>query len=290
MPQKPSGHPSSQSRTAFQLLQQQLKHVDLVIEVLDARAPFSSRHPRAVELFSAKPRLIIMSKKDLADDQRLKYWLDFFSHSPDGDEVETIALSLKTQVNKGRLFQAALELTAKKREQLAAKGLLPRPIRICVVGMPNVGKSSFINWIIGQKKARVGNKPGVTKGPQWVRVHPQIELLDTPGVLPTVTFAEQTAQKLALLNLLPESSYDMEEIAMSGIDQMKKQYPTMLARHIGASEDMTANLLLEQFARKRNFIKAGGKLDSMRAAGVFVHELRDGKLGKVTLDQPPLKL
>jgi ribosome biogenesis GTPase A len=192
-------------------LQQQLKHVDLVIEVLDARAPLSSRHPRAVELFGAKPRLIILSKKDLADGQRLKQFLQLFQDPH--QQVQAIALSLKSQENKTSIFTAALELTENKRQQLSDRGLLPRPIRVCVVGMPNVGKSSFINWLIGQKKAKVGNKPGITRGPQWVRVHPQIELLDTPGVLPNATFAEATAQKLALFNLLPESSYDMEEIA-----------------------------------------------------------------------------
>jgi len=288
MPNKPSGQPSGKNRTAFQRFQEQLKHVDLVIEVLDARAPLSSRHPRTAELFGTKPRLIILSKKDLGDGQRLKQWLDYFEEPE--NEAQAMLLSFKTQENKANVFTAALALTEKKRQQLAARGILPRPVRVCVVGMPNVGKSTFINWVIGQKRAKTGDKPGITKGPQWVRVHPQIELLDTPGILPNANFAESTAQRLALLNLLPETSYDVEEIAWSGIQLMKSQYPNLLAKYMGSGDDKTPDATLEQLAIDRKFVKTGGKPDSLRAANVFLQDLRQGKLGRVTLDQPPQKL
>ena len=203
MPPKASGHPPGQSRTAFQHLQEQLKFVDIIIEVLDARAPLSSRHPRSGQIFGGKPRILIITKEDLGDPALIKHWVKQFSEeSKDG---QALALSLKTEKNKDKIFNLVLALTKDKRQQLAGKGLLPRPMRICVVGMPNVGKSSLINWLIGQKKTKVGNKPGVTKGAQWVRVHPQIELLDTPGILPAFAFSQDVSNKLAFLDFFPVS-------------------------------------------------------------------------------------
>ena len=150
------------------------------------------------------------------------------------------------------------------------------------MGMPNVGKSSLINWLIGQKKAKVGNKPGVTKGAQWVRVHPQIELLDTPGILPAFSFSAATAKKLALFNLLPESNYDVEEVAQDGLEQLKAQYPKQVQNYI---YEKAESLNLEELARRRNFLTTGGSLDLVRAANVFFSDLRNGKLGRVTLDR-----
>ncbi|HEY9716211.1 MAG TPA: ribosome biogenesis GTPase YlqF [Trichormus sp.] len=282
MPARPSGRSSSQSRTAFQHLQEQIKYVDLVIEVLDARAPLSSRHPRSREIFSNKPRLLVITKEDLGDPHKVRSWVAYFNNESDARHSHAFALSLKTQRYKDKIFQLALEMTKDKREQLAAKGLLPRPIRICVVGMPNVGKSSLINWLIGQKKAKTGNKPGITKGAQWVRVHPQIELLDTPGIMPAFSFAAAVARRLALFNLLPEAVYDIEEIAQDGFEQMKAQYPQLVQKYI---YEKAETLSLEELARRRNFLTIGGNLDLVRAANVFVSDLRNGKLGRVTLDQ-----
>src|SRR6185369_1268140 len=166
--------------TAFQRLQDQLKWVDLVFEVRDARVPACSRHPKSDELFGSKPRIIVLAKEDLADPALVKEWLRSLALP---ENQTSIALDLKYARGKDKLISLVLELTKAKRQQIANKGLLPRPMRGCVVGMPNVGKSSLINWLIGRRKALVGNKPGVTKGTQWVRLHPQVELLDTPGIL-----------------------------------------------------------------------------------------------------------
>ncbi len=281
MPSKPSGRTSSHSRTAFQHLQEQLKYVDLVIEVSDGRAPWSSRHPRSLEIFGAKPRLLVITKEDLSDPVRIKEWVTYYNTAESGPQAHALSLSLKDHRNKPKIFSLALELTKQKREQLAARGLLPRPIRICVVGMPNVGKSTLINWLIGVKKAKTGNKPGVTKGAQWVRVHPQIELLDTPGILPAFAFSPVISQKLALFNLLPEASYDIEEIADIGLNQLNEQYPKLLRDYM---PELCDNLNLHEIAKKRKFLTMGGKLDTVRAANIFVTDLRQGKLGRVTLD------
>ncbi|HEY9772191.1 MAG TPA: ribosome biogenesis GTPase YlqF [Planktothrix sp.] len=281
MPSKPSGHPPGQSRTAFQILQEQLKYVDVVIEVLDARAPLSSRHPRSKDIFGAKPRILVVTKEDLGDPVLIRHWVKQFNE--EGEDGKALALSLKTDKNKEKVFNLVLAMTKEKREQLAAKGLLPRSMRLCVVGMPNVGKSSLINWLIGQKKTKVGNRPGVTKGAQWVRVHPQIELLDTPGILPAFSFSHEVSNKLAFFNLLPESAYDSEEIAERGLEQLRAQYPDLLKSYI--SQDQCA-LSLDEIARARNFLTTGGKLDRVRAANVFLADVRNGKLGRVTLDRP----
>ena len=174
------GPPKGPPRTAFQLLQQQLKWVDLIFEVLDARAPLSSRHPKHSEIFGNKPRLIFLTKDDLADPRASKEWAKKLS----SENEKAIVLCLKDRRRQPEVVNMALELSQEKLKQIEAKGLLPRPVRICVVGMPNTGKSSLINWLIGKKQVKVADRPGVTRGPQWIRVHPKLELLDTPGILP----------------------------------------------------------------------------------------------------------
>jgi ribosome biogenesis GTPase A len=279
------GKPSGQSSTPFSRLQETLKWVDLVFEVLDARAPKSSRHPNAEKIFSHKPRLVVMCKEDLADPAFFSYWLKHAAMN-EGDEspVDAMSLSLKTQKSRDKILGAAIKVTADRREALRKRGLMDRPMRACVVGMPNVGKSSLINWLIGKNKAKVGNKPGVTRGPQWVRVHPQIELLDTPGFLPSVNFSEEVFLKLAVLNLVPANTYDAEHVARLGLGILKRLYPHALEGYMcdGPVSDAT----LEGFSSRRNFLTNGGNPDVARAAITFLTDLRNGKLGRVTLDQP----
>ncbi len=277
-----SGHPS-----AYKSLQETIKWVDLVIEVLDARAPLSSRHPNAHEIFGHKPRLVVLSKEDLADMAKLNEWIPIMTVQDAAAEMPaaSLSLSLKTQKNRDKILHVALKLTEAKRSALAKKGLLPRPMRAVVVGMPNVGKSSLINWLIGKSKAKVANKPGVTRGPQWVRVHPQIELLDTPGFLPPASFSEDVRLKLSLLNLIPETTYDAEEVARHGLNLLKKVYPSMVEQYMPGCELELASL--EDIATIRHFLTHGGKLDTARAASTFLTDLRNGRLGKITLDRAP---
>lgn len=282
---KGSGH-----ATAFKSLQETLKWVDLVIEVLDARAPLSSRHPNGQEIFGHKPRLVILSKEDLADSNKVREWLALMARPSETAQQAKLpnailSLSLKTQKNRGRILDIALQLTEEKRAARKLKGLLPRPMRAVVVGMPNVGKSSLINWMIGKNKAKAANKPGVTRGPQWVRVHPEIELLDTPGFLPPASLTDEIRLKLAMLNLIPETTYDVEEISRHGLGLLKKVYPTIVEQYIPGHELNSASL--EDFATLRHFLTHGGKLDTARAASTFLSDLRNGRLGRMTLDKAP---
>jgi ribosome biogenesis GTPase A len=230
--------------TAFQLLQQQLKWVDIIFEVLDARAPFSSRHPRHSEIFGNKPRLIFLTKDDLADPKLSREWAKKFSS---GNE-KAIVLCLKDRRRQPEVVNMALELAQDKLKQIEAKGLLPRPVRICVVGMPNTGKSSLINWLIGKKQVKVADRPGVTRGPQWIRVHPKLELLDTPGILPPQISNRNVGEKLGIFNLAPPGAYAPEELADRAIVELQKRYPGMLERYLpemaeSPEEPMPAELL-----------------------------------------------
>jgi len=284
MPAK-SGKPAGKSSTAFTRLQETIKWVDLVIEVLDARAPESSRHPNALTIFGHKPRLVVLCKEDLADPAFFAYWLKNVAvQTGEESPADALSLSLKTQKSRDKVLGAAIKVTQARREALRKRGLMSRPMRACVVGMPNVGKSSLINWLIGKNKATVGNKPGVTRGPQWVRVHPEIELLDTPGFLPSVSFEEEVFLKLAVLNLVPANTYDAEHIARLGLGILKRIYPCALQGYM--SDGPVSEATLEGFSSRRNFLSSGGKPDVARAAITFLTDLRNGKLGRITLDQP----
>ncbi len=255
-------------------LQEIIKWVDLVIEVRDSRAPITSAHPQSEKIFGNKPRIIILTKKDLADSAKAGSRIS-------SRETPVVSLSLKQQQGKDALIQLALKLTASKRDSLKKKGVLNRPMRICVVGMPNVGKSSLINWLIGKKKTAVADRPGVTRGRQWVRVHPQLELLDTPGILPPFKFKPESELKLSLLNLVSASTYNQYELAEKTLEIMHERYPNLMEQYIGSHKSA---ITLADIAIAKNFVTSGGKPDVARAAGIFIADIRNGKLGKIMLD------
>ncbi len=268
-------------QTAFKHLQDQLKWVDLVFEVRDARVPRSSGHPNADQLFGAKPRVIVLAKADLADAKTIKSFITELTAEANRAAID---LCLKDGKGKDKLLKLAYELTAQKRQAHAAKGLLPRPVRACVVGMPNVGKSTFINWFVGQKRAAVGNRPGVTKGPQWIRVSRELELLDTPGVLPAFGLPKPAILKLGLFNLLPEDLYDLEEIAEQGLMWLAESKPEILEKYLPGLSSSKAPLY--DLAKVRNCVSTGGKFDTRKAATIFLSDLRNGRLGRVTAETP----
>jgi ribosome biogenesis GTPase A len=267
--------------TAFQRLTELVKWVDLIIEVLDGRLPLSTRHPASKDIFGNRPRLIVYSKSDLSDLNKLRAHVKAFNASSVNERA--VILNLKGRgSNQAPFFEAALALTRSKREGLEKKGLLPRAMRAIVVGIPNVGKSSLINWFVGAKKAKTGDMPGVTKGTQWIKVHPEIELLDTPGILPPTLFSGEILLRLALLNLLPQDSYDNLEVANQGVLFLQKLYPAALeAYQPGLSE---TEMPMYYMAEARNYLANHGRVDDLRAANIFLRDLRDGKLGEITLD------
>lgn len=270
---------SASPSTPFQYITELIKWVDLVVEVLDARLPLSTRHPKADEIFGRKPRLFVFAKSDLCDMEQTRRLIDSIKADTG---YPCILVSLKNSAGKGQIMSACIEATREKLESLVKKGLLPRPMRVCVVGLPNVGKSSLINWLIGQNRTKTGDRPGITRGTQWVRVHPKLELLDTPGILPPTSFPKSVKDKLSICNLIPESNYDRLEIAEQAIIDFREKYPGLLEGYIeGLSADGKGLL---DIAQARNLLTSGANPDRNRAAALFLSELREGRVGRFTLD------
>ena len=269
--------------TPFQRLTELTKWVDLVIEVLDGRLPLSTRHPASREIFGNRPRLLVISKSDISDSDKIKAYIKRLNAQAETTKELAVVLNLKGKgSNPQAFFEAALELTREKRESLVRKGLLPRPMRAMVVGIPNVGKSSLINWFVGSKKARTGDMPGVTRGNQWIKVHPELELLDTPGILPPTLFSGETMTRLALLNLVPQDSYDTLDIANLGATIMQSKYPKRPESYLEGLS--TCDSPMYYMAEKKKFLANHGRIDDLRAANIFLRDIRDAKLGPITLD------
>ena len=203
-------------------LKELLNLVDVVIEVIDARIPLSSVYPDIKKLLGEKPRLLVLNKSDLADETEIKEWVKYFEKET-GFPVVSSCASKNNDINI--IVNKVLELAKPKIDKLVAKGLLPRPARVVVVGMPNVGKSSIINKLIKKGKTKVGAKAGVTRQQQWVRVNPKIDLLDTPGIIPLKQEDQIKAGKLAMVNSVSENAYENEEVAQELLDILKIKYP-----------------------------------------------------------------
>ena len=258
-------------------LKELINLVDVVIEVIDARIPQSSVYPNIKKLLGEKPRLIILNKADLADDKETKFWKEQFEKETGFPVLASCAAKnndISTIVNK------VIELSKPIIDKLVAKGLLPRPARVVVVGMPNVGKSSIINKLIKKGKTKVGAKAGVTRQQQWVRVNPKIDLLDTPGIIPLKQEDQIKAGKLAMVNSVSENAYENEEVAQELLDILKEKYPQNLREYYGLENEFT----LSAVAEKRNWIIKNSSPDVTRAAIMVLTDFRSGRIGKFTLD------
>ena len=254
-----------------------LNLVDVVIEVLDARIPQSSVYPDIKKLLGEKPRLIILNKADLADETDTKEWKKLIEKSTGYPVISSCAsqnADISIIVNK------VTELAKPKIDKLVAKGLLPRPARVVVVGMPNVGKSSIINKLIKKGKTKVGAKAGVTRQQQWVRVNPKIDLLDTPGIIPLKQEDQTKAGKLAMVNSVSENAYENEEVASELIDILKTKYPEHLREYYKLENEFS----LEAIAKSRNWIVKNEEPDVTRTAVMVLTDFRAGRIGKFTLD------
>lgn len=258
-------------------LKELLNLVDVVIEVLDARIPDSSVYPDIKKLLGEKPRLIILNKADLADETQLKEWIDFYRHQTGFPVIASCAAKnndISTIVNK------VIELAKPKIDKLVAKGLLPRPARVMVVGMPNVGKSSIINKLIRKGKTKVGAKAGVTRQQQWVRVNPKIDLLDTPGIIPLKQEDQIKAGKLAMVNSVSENAYENEEVARELLGILSQKYPEKVKEYYNLTDSIT----IEAIAASRNWIVKNSEPDVTRTAVMVLTDFRAGRIGKFILD------
>jgi len=260
-------------------LKEQINIVDVVIEVLDARIPVSSTYPDIEKLLRDKPRLILLNKSDLADAEQTQKWIKTIK-----EQIKCPVLSTSSSDNKdlSKILNKIAELGQPKIAALVKKGLLPRAVRVMVVGMPNVGKSSIINKLIKKTKAKTGAKAGVTREQQWVKINPKVDLLDTPGIIPLKQEDQKKAYKLAYVDSIGENAYDVEAVAELFLKDLNEIYPNHLNNYYKL-EDM--ELSVENIALKRNWIVQGGRADTKRAAQNILNDFRTGRLGKITLDK-----
>lgn len=284
---------------ARRAMKEDMKLIDLVIELVDARVPFSSRNPDIDELAAGKARMVLLNKADLADEAKNAAWAALF-------ESRGIHVAKIDARNKGNLkqVQAVIQEACKEKiERDRRRGILNRPIRTMVVGIPNVGKSTFINSFAGKACAKTGNKPGVTKGNQWIRLNKTLELLDTPGIL-WPRFEDQTVGlHLALIGSINDQILNREELAWELIGLLEQIYPGVLAERYGddaegetedngawkelskEEQNLKANRMLERIAKNRACLMKGGELDLARASALLLDEFRSGKLGRLSLEQ-----
>lgn len=272
--------PGHMTKAARQM-EENLKKVDFVIEIRDARIPDSSRNPMLDGIIHTKPRLIILSKKDKADPELTKEWITYLEK----DNVRVIALDLVHENYKAAIIQASKTLCASFIEKQKRRGIKPRALRAMVCGIPNVGKSTMINTLAKRKAAKTADKPGVTKSLQWIKLDKDLELLDTPGVLWPKFDDQQIGLKLALLGSIRDEVVTMDELAMFAVEWLMENNPSSLIETYGIEIQDTPWHTLEQVAIKRGYLQKG-QIDENRLMNSFVKDMRENKCGLITWEKP----
>lgn len=267
---------------AKRMMQEQIKLIDLILELVDARIPLSSRNPDIDELGRQKARVILLNKADLANDRQNEAWEAYFRDQG----FFTVKINARSGAGMKAIQGVIQEACKEKLERDRRRGILNRPVRAMVAGIPNVGKSTFINSFAGRACTKTGNKPGVTKGAQWIRLNKQVELLDTPGILWPKFEDAQVGLRLAMIGSIREEILNSQELAWELLGFLQKQAPGVLEERYGISEDGESYALLEDIARRRGCLQKGSALDTEKAAGILLEEFRSGKLGKITLEFP----
>ena len=277
-----SGHMAKTRR----MISENLKNVDIVIEILEARIPLSSRNPEITKLIENKPSLIILNKASLADPAQNKLWQEYYS----SDNSACILVDCLTGEGLSKILPAIKLLLKDKIERYESKGMVGRRLFAMVLGIPNVGKSTLINKLSGGKKAKVENRPGVTRDKQWVSTGIGVDLLDMPGILWPKFEDKAVGENLALTGAVKDDILDIESLAMVYCGRMKALYPEMLAARyklgdISSFADMTDYELLCHIGKKRGFLISGGEINTERCADMLLDEFRGAKLGRITLDR-----
>ena len=262
-------------------MQEDIKLIDLVIELVDARGPLSSRNPDIDELGKNKYRLILMNKADLADQEQTKKWSEYFRQKG----FYVVALDARKKNSMKQITDVIMEACKEKIERDRKRGILNRPVRAMVVGIPNVGKSTFINSFAGKACAKTGNKPGVTKGKQWIRLNKNVELLDTPGILWPKFEDQVVGLRLAMIGAINDEILNTDELALELIKMLRRDYPEILEERYHLTEmEKDLDILLE-IAKNRNCIGKGNELDYSKAAKLLIEEFRSGAIGNITLEK-----
>ena len=275
-------YPGHMTKTRRQI-EADLKQVDAVCEIVDARIPFASRNPDIDAICGDKPRMVILNRMDLADPEATKRWVTYFKSKG----MAAVPTDCKSRQGIGNFQPAVRALLKEKIERNAARGM-NRPVRVMIVGIPNVGKSTLINQISGRKGAKAENRPGVTRGKQWVTVDSGLLLLDTPGILWPKFEDPEVGMMLAYTGAVKDGILDVEELACFLIEVLHRRYPQALENRYGlvAEQGTPGYELLELCGRKRGYLVSGGEINTERMAIVLLDEYRNGKLGRFTLEEP----
>ena len=269
---------------AKRAMKEDMKLIDLVIELVDARAPLASRNPDIDELGKGKARIILLNKSDLAGERENAAWKEWFC----AKGYYVVEVNSRSGAGLKKINGTVQEACKEKIERDRRRGIQNRPVRAMVVGIPNVGKSTFINSYAGKACARTGNKPGVTKGNQWIRLNKSLELLDTPGILWPRFEDQQVGLLLAMLGSVNDEILNKDELAMEMLKLLQRRYPEVLANRYGIEDagEQKAFAMLQQIARIRACLRKGGELDLAKAAGILIDDFRSGRLGRLTLEVP----
>ena len=267
---------------ARRMMQENIKLIDLIIELVDARVPLSSRNPDIDELGKNKARLILLNKADLAEERMNDEWVEHFK------EKGYSAAKVNSKKGGGiKSIQSVIQEACKeKTERDRKRGILNRPVRAMVVGIPNVGKSTFINALAGKACAKTGNKPGVTKGKQWIRLNKNVELLDTPGILWPKFEDQQVGLKLAFIGSIKDEILQTEELAAELVRFLKSEYPGVLEEKYDIPEADDVYECIRNIAESRHCLVRGSELDTEKAAAILLDDFRGGRLGRITLEKP----
>ncbi|MDK2919290.1 MAG: ribosome biosis GTPase [Candidatus Petromonas sp.] len=266
-----------------ELIKNNLKLIDVVVELVDARIPISSKNPDIDNIIQNKPKIVVLNKYDLSDPKFLKGWVDFYKNR----DIDAIPFNSLTGEGLNKLLDSIKASVKEKVKALQNKGRRNRPVRVMIVGIPNVGKSSLINKLVGKKSAKTGNKPGVTRGKQWVRIRRDLELFDTPGILWPKINDMQVGLNLAFTGAIKDEILDTDELGMKLIDTLSKKYPQYLKKRYKL-DNLSDNPLvnMENIGKKRGCIRSGAEIDYTKVANIVLDEFRKGKIGRVTLETP----
>ena len=264
-------------------MQEDMKLIDLIIELVDARIPGASRNPDIDELGRQKSRLILLNKADLADEKQNQRWLEYWK----GQGYYALLVNSRDKATLRQIQPLVAEACREKLERDARRGIKNRPVRAMVAGIPNVGKSTFINSYAGKACTKTGNRPGVTKGKQWIRMGKGLELLDTPGILWPKFEDPEVGKKLALIGSVKDEILNGEELALTLIAFLAEAYPGVLAERYSLEEKLDPVTVLKQIAENRKCLTKGGEFSCEKAAVALLDDFRSGKLGRISLEVPP---
>ncbi|MFD1038005.1 ribosome biogenesis GTPase YlqF [Virgibacillus byunsanensis] len=264
-------------------VEEKLKLVDFVMELVDARAPLSSQNPMLQEVLQNKPKMIVLMKRDLADQRETDKWISYFKEN----NITAIAINVNDKADIKRVIQLGKELGKDKMEKLMKKGIQPRAARAMIVGIPNVGKSTLINRLANKNIAKTGDKPGVTKQQLWIKVKKDFELLDTPGILWPKFEDEIVGYRLAAIGTIKDQLLSLQDIVAFVITYMQEHYPEKLEDRYSITRDMDDMLeIFEAIGKQRGALESGGHVNFQKVSDIVIRDLRTGRLGNITLETP----